>query len=333
MKKFLALVLVLVMVGGGAVVLFMFLSPTKSNEISISFTPDKPKFADIDMITDLKIPTKDEDKNKLAYDLYALANKNDQAVEGRMYYSFCPTDNIAMGMSQKIDLYIFNIKDGDEFFRIDYRVKNSVPLLDTMPWLNNALELVTTERNYYNPKLGKMYYEKVRNADLDKDKNIPIANWEETKSNKIYKEQRSAPYYNATQDKKYEKCDHTILADTIKSAEIKKTEDGVKVKIVLDCVNPITTEKTRPLIIEGANAKNAEYKEITVEFELWANGYYKTYTQSDLWTAKAMGTIDIVSTFDYTDVYVYDKKIYDLSKWADAKEIKEKCANGLPALK
>ena len=93
-----------------------------------------------------------EDAITLAVQMYDLACANDKNATNRAILSICHTSNVSNisgnRMDNKILLNILEIKNGNEYYRIDYRIKEDVPLFNAMPMLedaiNKSLELVTT---------------------------------------------------------------------------------------------------------------------------------------------------------------------------------------------
>lgn len=280
-------------------------------------------------LSDLDVDTNDE--NALAIALYELANLNDKTTAHRAMYSFCPTSNVAMGMDNRILVNILEIKNGDEFFRVDYRLEDDVPIFSALPKkaINNALELVVTERRYANTDMDYTRYQKIKNAqttvkaneDDPIEEGIPYAIWEEKDITEITdpEQQPSKPQiFSASQEGTYYKSAHNVSIDTISEASVEYREDeGVYfVSMTLDVSNPVTTENTRPLIQEGSGADNADYNEIVIEFEMWDNGYYKEFWSNEYWSATLnIFSLEISSTFEYHDVYSYDVRDCDISKY------------------
>ncbi len=278
--------------------------------------PEGEKLTNIDM---------SKDDITLAYELYTLACLNDKNAEYRAWYSICPTSNVAVGMDNKILLNILEIKNKNEYYRIDYRIKDDVPLFNKMPALevliNRFLQIVTTERRYASLELGKGYYQLTLNADTDQE-GAPYANWD-----KILEDITEEPrIFNSAQEADYSKSDHIIALDTISKASVTYNEEkGVySVSLVLDVesidpelgVNKATL-KTRPIIQEGANAEDAHYTTLEISFEVWDNGFFKEYNSYELWeaTVNIIRDLPITSEFQYHEVYSYNPDDCDISKY------------------
>lgn len=270
-----------------------------------------------------------QDAINLAVELYEIGCDNDKLTDHRAFFSVCPTSNLAAGMDNKILLNILEVKNGTEYYRVDYRLRDSVPLFDLIPesTINKAVKLVTTERRYMNTSMDYTRYQQILNAMTDEN-GVPYADW----SNKAKIDEKTNPnegpskpkIFNKDQDGIYRKSDHTIETDTITEATVtyNETEGFYSVIIKLDCSfdgNGFNkaTQNTRPLIQDGAGAPNAKYDEITIEFELWDNGYFKTFKSTEHWSAtkKIVLDLEIVSTFYYTDVYSYDVRDCNIAKY------------------
>lgn len=268
-------------------------------------------------------PTTDEAFIKMAVDIYELANSNDQFANGRMFFSTCTSSNNAAGMDNKIDLIIFELKDANEYFRIDYRVKNSIPLFDnplTKPMektLNDSLNLVLTERIYYDLQTGgECIKQTVKNAQTD-EKNMPYADWTNPISDVV-----AVPVFSGEQDGEYQRCSHSITRNTVTKATITHNDEEGYFSISLTVDTSKACEETNKGIRDGSGDPNAEYTELLVEFEVWDSGYYKSYHEYNKWKGKAAKIIDINSSFDYHDVYSYNVADYDIDTFADAKAAK-----------
>ena len=271
------------------------------------------------------IPTDEAALKSMAVNIYEIANENDQLVEGRLYYSTCTSSNVSAGMDNKIDLIIFSLKDGEEYFRIDYRVKNNVPLFNIVGKsmernLNESLNLVLAERIYYNNAVGgDCIKQTVKNAD--RDENImPYADWSNPQEDVV-----DVPAYLESQmddDNYYKRCAHDISEETIKSVTITHNDElgyyTVSLNVDTDKACTVTNEDIRA----GSGDSNAKYVELLVEYEVWDSGYYKSYHEYSRWTGKAIGVFAIESSFDYHDVYSYNVADYDIDTFADAKAAK-----------
>jgi len=264
-----------------------------------------------------------------AVELYELACYNDKQLDYRACYSVCPLDAKAMGLNNEVLLNILEIKNGTEYYRIDYRLKKNITLFTVAPYaeeqINNSIELVTTERRYMSTSMDYTWYQKVRNAKTDEN-GVPYADWSKAEDITELKDPEQGPskpkIFNKNQEGDYTKTDHVINEDTVKTATITYDESkGIyTVTIELDCTIDdngynAATEFTRPLIQEGAGTDNAKYNKIVIEFELWDNGYFKKYKSTEDWDAKALNLFPVTSSFYYTDLYSYDAEDCNISKY------------------
>jgi hypothetical protein len=262
----------------------------------------------------------------LAVEMYDLACANDKNATNRAILSICHTSNVSvMGdnnrMDNKVLLNILEIKSGNEFYRIDYRIKEDIPLFNAMPMLedaiNKSLELVTTERKYTNTSMDYLKYEKTHNALTDAD-GIPYADW--TDAEDVTTEQKEMQIFAASQDGDVRPTEHTVNTNTVSEATItyNETEGFYAVNMTLDCSLDETTENTRHYIQEGSKADNAAYQTITVQFEMWNNGYFKSFGTNEYWTAQLdfkIMKVGVESTFPYYNEYSYDPDDCVISKY------------------
>ncbi|MGI6702249.1 MAG: hypothetical protein ACOX3U_07335 [Christensenellales bacterium] len=289
--------------------------------IGMDIRPDIEGKIDIDIDSD--------DQIALAVQLYEIACDNDKEVDCRAYYSYCPTNNVAIGMNNKILLNILEVKSGDEYFRIDYRLRDDIPLFNYMPGsedtINKFIKLVTTERRYANTDMDHTLYEQVLNASTTEE-GIPYANWSNESDIIKFTDPSESPskprVFSKNQEGVFRKTEHVIDQDTVKSATVTyDEEDGIySVRIELDCTldeNDYNkaTEFTRPYILEGANSKDAHYTDIIIEFDLWDNGYFKEYYSTEKWFGHTVLNLEVSSEFLYKDVFSYDERDCVISKF------------------
>lgn len=280
----------------------------------VGIRPDGEKLTNIDM---------SKDEIELAYQLYTIACQNDKNAEYRACYSICPTSNLAVNMDNKILLNILEIKNKEEFYRIDYRIKDDVPLFNAMPALevliNRFLQIVTTERRYASLSQGYSQYQLTLNATTNDD-GAPYANW-----SKILEDlTEELPIFHPSQEEEYEKSAHIIALDTIQSASVTYDEAkgiySVTVSLDVFSIDPVlgvnkATLKTRPIIQEGADAEDAHYTELEISFDLWDNGYFKDFHSKEHWRATTVANLAVVCTFVYHDRYSYKEADCDISKY------------------
>lgn len=331
MKRIIKLVTVMLIIAISCVMMFGCKKPvilaTADNPFALAGLNVRPAGAK-SVIKDVNV--EGQDAINLAVELYELASNNDKNVSHRAFYSVCPTNNVAMKMNNKILLNILEIKNADEYYRIDYRLKEDVELFNRFSTLekpiNEAIKLVTTERRYMKTDMDYTRYQMVTNALTDIN-GVPYADWSDTAKIDEKVDPAQGPskpkLFSASQEGEYRKSDHIIDTDTILSAVVTYDEvKGVyKVSLELDCtivdgVNK-ATQNTRPLIQDGSGADNAKYDQILIEFEIWDNGYFKEFKSTEYWSAqmKIVMTLDITSEFLYHDVYSYDINDCNISKY------------------
>ena len=279
-------------------------------------------------ISPMDVNVEGEKAIKLAVEIYELACSYDKMADCRGYFSVCPTSNIAAKMNNKVLLNILEIKSGNEYYRIDYRLKDDIPIFTAMPYaekpINESIRLVTTERIYMKTDMDYTRYQIVTNANTD-EKGIPYADWSDkmeefTDPNK----QPSKPrVFSNSQQGDYRKSEHIIEEDTVKSATVTYNEAGGYYTVTMELNCEIdengynkATLNTRPLIQDGSGADNAKYDDITIEFEMWDNGYFKQFKSTENWSAKLkLFGIEVSSNFLYVDMYTYDPDDCVISKY------------------
>ncbi len=280
----------------------------------VGVRPDGEKLTNIDM---------QKDEIELAYQLYSIACQKDKEAEYRACYSICPTSNLAAGMDNKILLNILEIKNREEYYRIDYRIKDDVPLFNAMPALeviiNHFLQIVTTERRYASLSQGHGLYQLTLNATTN-EAGAPYANW-----SKILEDiTQDLPIFHNSQEEDYAKSAHIIALDTIQSASVTYDEENgiytVTVSLDVFSIDPVlgvnkATSITRPIIQEGADSEDAHYTELEISFDIWDNGYFKDFHSKEIWKATTVASLAIVSTFVYHDRYSYKEADCDISKY------------------
>lgn len=325
MKKFLKVMLIILLCASLAAMLLFGAEPapiaTSDNPFGLVGLGVRPEGASISI---------DMTKNsrELALELYLLASLKDKMADHRAFFSICPTSNVAMGMDNSILLNILEIKNGQEYFRIDYRLKDSIPLFNFFPTveqqLNEAIRLVTTERRYMHTNMDHTRYQIITNAQTNED-GIPFADWSNTnaieESTDPEADGSSFRIFSKHQEGDYFKSAHVVELDTIEEASVEYNEEGyyevyIKLDMALDEFgNNKATEFTRPLIREGANSDNANYTKIELELQIWDNGYFKEFKSTEFWSGTVMSFITVSSKFYYHDVYSYDIADCNIAKY------------------
>lgn len=241
-------------------------------------------------------------------------------------YDNCLTSFSVIGVENKVNIDSVTFKTDEEYFRIDYRLKNTTPLLDTYPFskfekqLNDSLELVLTERQYASVTQDKLIYQKVKNALLD-DKSIPYADWENSKEYPVTEELRDKPVFSPTQEGKYSLTAHKVSVETMAKAEIKYhyAEGYYEVKISLDTTNPETSAAAVGNIREGSGDENANFDKLDITFTVWDSGFMRSYQMDEGWKAAALGIelLKFESMFHYNMYFSYSEVDTDLENYPD----------------
>lgn len=266
-----------------------------------------------------------EDETELidyAYNLYALAMANAKSCEEMLAFSNCSTVFSVIGISNYIDLDIVLLKNQDEYFRIDYRLKNNVPFLNIKAFakqINDSLDLVITERYYATTSMENMAYQKVKNAYTDEN-NLPYADWTSA-DYALTEKELPKQVYSSTQEGNFTLVGYTVSPETIKSAVVShnKKDKYYSVDMIFDCTVPSLTADVINLIRDGSNDPNANYNEMKMTFTVWDNGYLRSLKSYETWSAAALGVsaLKFESSFDYSWMISYNQNDCDMTKCAD----------------
>lgn len=261
----------------------------------------------------------EESQIALAVALYTAGNESCKNAAYMTAYCNCLNTMNVLDDDNLIDLDIVMMKTQDEYFRIDYRLENDLPMFRTLSTfksaLNNSLDIILAERSYASAADETLTYEKVRNASIDEN-GVPYADW----SGDYTTEQRALPVFNSNQAETHYFVNHTVTEDTIKSATVEWNEDGYyTVSIVLDVENPDATTTTSAEIRKGSGDTNASYSEVRLGFTIWENGYFRTFDVYEKWSATAIKIFEFKTTQEYSWGFSYDAADCDIENYADCK--------------
>ncbi len=327
-----SVILILILVAGIAAGIIIA-NMKKARESANVFAENPHGFANLGVRPniDRMIDISSSDLNKMSADelkatafmLYdtAMTNFKENDV---VIYDNCLTSFAVMGLENKVNIDSVTFKTDEEYFRIDYRLKNTTPLLDAMPkfekQINDSLELVLTERQYANVTQEKLIYQKVKNALLD-DKSIPYADWENSKDYPVTEELRDKPVFSPVQEGKYSLTAHKVSVETMAKAEIKYhyAEGYYEVKISLDTTNPETSAAAVGNIREGSGDENANFDKLDITFTVWDSGFMRSYQMDEGWKAAALGIelLKFESMFHYNMYFSYSEEDTDLENYPD----------------
>lgn len=322
-------VLVVVLAAGGVLIYMQSQKstnyvPAEQNRHNFEGLLVRPSFAGA---VDADIPENETEIIEYAYSLYTEAMTNAKDCEKMLAFSNCATIFSVIGVSNVIDLDIVILKNQNNFFRIDYRLKNNVPFLNIKAFakqINEGLDLVITERYYTDTSMDAMIYQKVRNSSVDEN-NIPSADWASSDF-PITEKELPKQVYNSSQDGPFTLVGYDVSPETIKSAVVthNKKDKFYSIDLVFDCDVPSLTADVINLIRDGSGDPNAHYNEMTMTFTVWDNGYLRSLKSYETWSAAALGVsaLKFESIFDYNWMISYDETDCDMSKCADLQLMK-----------
>jgi hypothetical protein len=310
----------IIVIGVGCFVYFFYIwSPDgelivgKENPYGFAYLDIRP---DGDTVT-LTPPDEGADQKALAAQLYQNAATKAKEIPYFTVYNDCKSYFTIGRMVNVIDVNAVMLKDADRFFKIEYHLKNNIPLFNILPdleeSLNTVITMVTTERVYTDASMDYAHYQKTLNNKYDSEM-VPVAKWNDIKAT----ENIAKPVYRADQEGVFQLTQHLITAETIKEATVTLTENNTYyVTAVLDLSNPDTTAVARESIIAGTGDKNADYSEITVEFEVWDNGYFRNMKLNESWEATVF--LEFSSRFEHSFFFSYNRDDARLEDFAAAK--------------
>ncbi len=228
-------------------------------------------------------------KEKAAY-LYSIACQN---ITDAPYFTAYDKGltHMRMGNSDNyINVDAVTMKTQDEYFNIEYHLKNSVPILDSFigAAIAKTTDVITTVRQYVGKYDNSMTYQKVKNNGYDEN-GVPYAMWDstvpfstpETKSLPI-------PIFNSSQGGVFQMTKQTINVRTISDAEVSHNKKGgfYTVSLTLDHTNPETVADSVNDIRVGTGDPNTSYSLIKIDFTVWNSGYLRTFDILEKWNAK-----------------------------------------------
>lgn len=233
---------------------------------------------------------------------------------------------LKMGSSDNyIDIDEVTMKTQKEYFNIEYHLKNSVPILETMigSILEKATDIVTTERRYASSAGSCTYYQKVKNNNTD-DNGVPYATWDGTlgiNDPSVLKKDMTA--FHSGQNGLFTLTNHTVLPATILDAEVTYDEENgyYTVSATLDHTSDETVKNSLADIRSGTGDSSASYNLIKLNFTVWDTGYMRTFSMTEKWAAKVV--ISLNFNLETNWECSYSSTDCNLDKYRDAKSMKD----------
>lgn len=315
--------------------LFGFSACNSANKTSTDAEFRPSNSPDSDVVLSYTLPADDDlaGHKTLADTLYTLANQNDQKIESRAYATNFTTQ-ILSGAVETTG-YRYEVKNGEEYCFTDYSFGGETGL----SMLASAFDAVYVERRYTNSWMDDMYCERVstsnkylyvvsaNNADYyGQDDKEFSAVWDNTEGNPLTVSHLEKPYYNATQELKYQFNGNYISASTMEYAKVTHNdEEGFyKVEFRLDMNNPASTAKTILELRASSGNDSAYYTLVSGYMEIWDNGYFKRFQSYDGFIIP-MGAFPVDSALDYETYFYYDAKSCDIENYQYMFDVASKC--------
>lgn len=233
-----------------------------------------------------------------AYELYLMANRNDQNCLRRLAY----THNTVTTVGVEARNLVISLKNGDEYLKYDFQpdVKKLGITVDGH-----------AKATYARLGLEKAYYVEVRDCVIDDDW-TGYANFGDAEGTLTTDTDRL--YFHASQKQLYLATDAIIDLDTIQNATLEHNDAEGYYRLVLE-LDASSTGAARylvPLLRKNSGMIKAKYTSITETIEIWDNGFFKRFLSVDKWSSSV-----ISSTINYDTAYYYDEASCDLTKYSN----------------
>jgi hypothetical protein len=182
-------------------------------------------------------------------------------------------------------------------------------------------------RSYTDTSMNYLFSQKslepIFNTDETTQKTTIVSNWDKDNLVDSWKTEQEKPVYLKSQSDTYYQTAQTINENTIEDSQITYVESAkgnyYRIVLTLDTDNPETTALSIGNLKAGAG-DDAYYTGMVETVEIWENGYYKSFTSVDKWTAKN-GLLNSTITFKTT--FYYDQDHLDVSSYLDFAGAKE----------
>jgi hypothetical protein len=327
--------LILALVG---VIVTMVFFPAEKTDIALSESDDtsEPYFestVDSAKISPETVPTDQNEARADGYYLYTLANENYKNCDACAFAVDCKTDMlITVGTLFKSNMlvngYRYSLKTADgEYYYTEYSLtKGAIGSL--MKTLNMQMEnTMYAIRSYSDTSMNYLFSQKslepIFNTDETTQKTTIVSNWDKDNLVDSWKTEQEKPVYLKSQSDTYYQTAQTINENTIEDSQITYVESAkgnyYRLVLTLDTDNPETTALSIGNLKAGAG-DDAYYTGMVETVEIWENGYYKSFTSVDKWTAKN-GLLNSTITFKTT--FYYDRDHLDVSSYLDFAGAKE----------
>ena len=257
---------------------------------------------------------------EFAYNTCSFNSKNTPFMtaynSGLLYSQIGNTDNY-------IDIDAVILKTQEEYFNITYRLKNSVPILDSMigPVIIKTTDIVTTERWYAHKGDSTVAYQKVKNNGYNAN-GIPYADWASFINVPAQTNYKPIITFNSEQNGIYKLIAHNVNKNTITKASVthNNKEGYYTVSLTLDPTLEETVKDSIDDIRTGTGDKKAHYTLLTIEFTMWDSGYFRTFDMTEKWSANVLMSLnfDLKSAWEFS----YNPSDCNFEEYKDALDMK-----------
>lgn len=257
--------------------------------------------------------------------LYDTAFRN---VTDAPYFTAYNTGLLFMRMGSSdnyIDIDTVTMKTQKEYFYIEYHLKNSIPILDSVIGgvLEKATDIITTERKYASSAGSVTYYQKVKNNSVD-DNGVPSAVWEGSLGiNDPTLVKKNMTTFNTAQEGTFSLTNHVFNPSTILNAEVVHDDENgyYSVSATLDHTSKETVVNSLADIRSGTGDNSATYSLIKIDFTVWDSGYLRTFSMMEKWSAKVVISLNFNMETNWQ--CSYSSTDCNLNKYHDAKIMKD----------
>ena len=236
-----------------------------------------------------------------AYELFKLANRNDQNCLRRLAY----TQNLVTTVGVEAKNLVIDLKNGEEYLKYDFQ-----PVVKKLGITVDGHGKAT----YTRLGLDSAYYVEVGDSVINDDWTgyADFGGAEGTLTTRT-----DMLYFHASQRQAYCVTEAVVNAGTIQHATLTHNDAEGYYTIVFE-LDPKATGAARyllPSLRNNSGMSNAKYTSITETIEIWDNGFFKRFLSVDKWSGTKVVTISSVINFD--TVYYYDAESCRLSRYCN----------------
>jgi len=269
-------------------------------------TPEKEEIVvineeDVQTKVNVEIPDADDMQAviKAAYELFVLANQNDQKCLRRLAY----TRNLVSTMGIEARNLIIEVKNNEEYLKYDFQ--------PDVKKLGITVE-GHAKATYAKVGLEKAYYVEAKDCVIDDDWQ-GYGVFDDAEGTLAIDTDRL--YFHASHKPLYCVTEAVVSPDTIESATLTHDDAGGYYTIVFHLNAKKASKYLLHNLRDGSDMNDAKYESITETIEIWDNGFFKSFLSVDKWSGTKV--IKINSTIHYETTYSYSADDCDLAQYSN----------------